>query len=70
MFKRHDCEEYEECDGHPDPDYYYDMVRDDFLTEINSEEDAIEMIKRYPSMIRYLPTQYRHLLPPGDRHEY
>lgn len=49
-------EEYE-----PDPDYYFDMVRDDFLT-IEDEREAIDMIHRYPSMIRYLPEQYKYLL--------
>ena len=59
MYYNEDCIEDEPC---YDPDYLYDSVRDDFLTEIHTEEDALDMIKRYPSMVRYLPKEYNYLL--------
>ena len=52
-------EEYEQCE--PDRDYLYDMVKDDFAV-CDNEEEALRLIQQYPSMVRYLPKQYEHLL--------
>lgn len=50
MMEEHDG--YEEV-YEPDSDYYYDSVRDEAML-ISSTSEALDYIKRYPSMKRYV----------------
>ena len=63
-----DCDEFDDfsydneccCRGR-DPDYEYDLMRDDFLM-IENEADAKRCIENYPFGTRYLPEHYHYLL--------
>lgn len=46
---------------HYDGDYLFDQVKDDMIL-CNSDAEALQLADEYPTMIRFLPKEYKYYL--------